>query len=940
MIKRLYPLLLLFICSIPLAAQTGVIKGVVKDATSKETIIGANVRIDGTTIGAVSDIDGSFEVINVPAGYQTLTVSFITYATQKIEIEVSGGSSLTVEVGMVEDISELDVVTVSAVRETSSDISLLRDIKESFQVVSGISAESISRTLDSDASQVVKRIPGVTVIQDRFIVIRGLNQRYNTTQLHNINAPSMEADVRSFSLDVVPSNIVDKILIYKSPSPELPADFSGGLVKIFTKSIPDGTSTTLDQSFGYRQGSSLRSFRGEQRRKNHWLGTNDGANNLPDGFPERLINLTSEEIQQAGRSLPNNWQEENYNSGLDYKLALNHYFRKDIGEKGMQIGNTTSIQYANTKTIFNVRNNAFEAFDFDDNTPKLRYTFEDIEYGQEIMAGLNFNWALKVNDRHVIELKNLYERLTTYDFVDRFGDQIAQGFRQNNFAFFNEYRSIYSGHLLGTHKFFQDTGVLDWTAGYGFSSNDLPDYRRYRKNVVDSETGESVLFVPRGQTPDFLGKFYSQMQENIYSAAVNYEHKFNLNKQTIFRPILKTGLYIENRERNFEARNLGYSRGFNFDENLTRVGIGKLFDEKNINNVSGIRLGENFSTGNFFVATNQLRAYYLSLNLPFSKFNLSGGVRVEDNIQRLQSPDRFQPGTDTPPIESVVIDKVDILPSVTLAYNINNKMVVKGVYGQTLNRPEFREIAPFGFFDFIFDATVTGYTFLRNASIQNYDLRWEWYPSLTETVSFALFYKNFNDPIESLYGNFGSEQSTFLFRNIESAYARGIEIDIRKSMAKVIRTKFFSRVSTLLNMSIIGSHVTLGEELAVLLRARNRPLQGQSNFIVNSGLFYDDGFNGLQVNLNYNVIGKRILLVGAGAIPDTYEMPRNVADLSVRKALTDKIFLKVGVKDIFNQEFLLLQDGNEDGVFDRKNDQVFRRFKPGTQYSLGISYVF
>lgn len=931
---------LLFCLAPAVFAQSGTIKGKVLDARTGDTVVGANVRLEGTTQGVATDLDGDFELKSVPAGSHLLSVSFITYATENIEVQVGTNQITDLEVFLKEDISELETVVVTVVRETASDITVLKNIKESLQVVSGISAESIKRTLDSDASQVVKRIPGVTVIGDRFVVIRGLNERYNTTQLHNVNTPSMEADVRSFSLDVVPSNIIDQILIYKSPAPELPGDFSGGMVKIFTKGIPDGTKTTVDISSGFRQGSSLRNFRGEERRSGHWLGGNDGKNDLPEGFPDRLTGLPAAEIDQAGRSLPNNWEDFSYGSGLDSRFAVTHHFKKNIGQRGMQIGNTTSLQYSNSKTVFNVQNNAYEAFDFETGQPKLRYSFADTEYGQEIMNGVVFNWALKVDDKNVIELKNLYERLTTYDFVDRYGDQIAQGFKQNNFAFFNEYRGIYSGQLIGTHQLFEEKGKLEWVGGYGLSYNDLPDYRRYRTNVTNEAAGETMLFIPRGQTPDFLGKFYSQMRENIYSFALNYEHKFNVEKTTAFKPILKTGFYLENKDREFSARNLGFSRGVNFSEGLTQLAIGDLFQPENISVANGVRLGENFSTGNFYVATNELRAYYLSLNLPIGKFNLSGGVRVEDNDQRLRSPDRFQAGSDTPPIEPVVIDQVDVLPSVTLAYNINTKMVVKGVYGKTLNRPEFREIAPFGFYDFIFDATATGYSFLRNAEIQNFDLRWELYPSLTETVSFALFYKDFKNPIESLYGNFGSEQSTFLFRNTERAYARGIEVDLRKSMANVFRSRFLSRMSVLANVSFIDSRVTLGEDLSQLLRAVDRPLQGQSNFIVNSGLFYDDDLNGLQVNLNYNVIGKRILLVGAGAIPDTYEMPRNVLDFSVRKTISSRLSARLGIKDIFNQEFLLLQDGNEDGVFDRKNDQAFRRFKPGTQYSLSLSYEF
>ncbi|WP_194776685.1 TonB-dependent receptor [Pararhodonellum marinum] len=939
--KTVVLLLLSFLTISGLYAQSGIVRGVVSDAVTGETIIGANVRIEGTTIGAVSDFDGAYELKNVPNGSQTLVVSFITFATEKVPFELNGsGNPVVINVALKEDISDLETVVVTAVRETATDIALLRDIKESMQVVSGLSAESIKRTLDSDASQVVRRIPGVSVIQDRFIVIRGLNERYNTTLLHNVNAPSMEPDVRSFSFDVIPSNIIDQVLIYKSPAPELPGDFSGGMVKIFTKGIPDGTVTTLDVSTGYRQGSSMRGFFGEERRSAHWTGINDGANDLPDFFPERLTGLPAAEIDQAGRSLPNNWREREYNSGMDYRVALTHYFRKDIGNKGMQLGNTTSIQYNNSKTIFNVLNQAFEAYDFAADEEKIRFTFEDVEFGQEIMAGIVHNWAFRLNDNNFFEFKNLYNQLTTYDFIDRFGDQVAQGFRQNNFAFFNEYRGLYSGQLVGNHKFLNESGKLEWVAGYGFSFNDLPDYRRYRTNIVDAGTNESVLFIPRGQTPDFLGKFYSEMNEDIYSGAVNFEQKFNTGKETNFKPVLKAGVFLESRNRSFSARNLGFSRSPNFSEELTGLEIEELFREENINSTNGIRLGENFSTGNFYEATNDLRAYYLSLNFPIGNFNISGGVRVEDNIQQLRSPDRFVEGTATPPIEPVIIDQVSILPSVNLAYNINKKMVVKGVYGKTLNRPEFREIAPFGFYDFIFDATVTGYTFLQNAEIQNFDLRWEMYPSLTETISLAFFYKDFKNPIESLYGNFGSEQTTFLFRNTERAYARGIEVDLRKSMANIIKTKFFSKMSVLANVSFIDSEVRLGEDLSELLRAVDRPLQGQSNFIVNSGLFYDDELKNLQVNVNYNVIGKRILFVGGGAIPDTYEMPRNVLDLSVRKGLSEKLFLKVGIKDLLNQEFLLLQDGNEDGVFDRRNDQIFRRFRPGTTYTIGATYQF
>ena len=918
-------------------SQSGRIYGTVKDASTNEEVIGATIEIVGTGSGTITDFDGNYELTKLGAGVYKLVCSYLGYIQDSTVVTLGFNQQYELNFKLVEDAKMLENVTITAVRKVASETTVLNTIKESMQIVSGLSAETIKKTQDSDASQVVKRIPGVTVIGDRFVVIRGLNERYNTTLLHGITTPSMEADVRSFSLDVLPSSIIDQVLIYKSPAPELPGDFSGGAIKIFTKSIPEESSLYIDISSGYRVGSSLQTFSADRRRKNHLTGFNHGRNDLPSSFPERLAGLSNDQIDQIGRSLPNNWTPSEYNSGVDYKIGITHNYAKNFSGQ-RQLGIVTSLMYSNTKTIYDVLNQSFEAYDFVNNEAKLRYTFNDREYGQEIMTGIVHNWAFRFNQNNVIEWKNLYNRLTSLEYVDRFGDQVAQGFTQNNHAFLNEYRGIYSGQLIGNHQFAKETIKLEWVGGYGSTFNDLPDYRRYRTNV-DMSSGEatSVIFVPRGQTPDFLGRFYSSMRESIYSGAINLtiQPKF----KSTFQPSVKIGSYYEQRDRNFEARNLGFNRGFDFDESLASLTIRQMFNPENINSRTGLRLGENFSSSNFFVAGNDLLAFYAAANLPLTKkLQLFGGLRVEDNLQFLRSPDRFVEGSATAPFVPVEIKQTIALPSATLSYALGANMYLKAVYGKTINRPEFREIAPFGFYDFVFDATATGYSTLKNATIDNFDLRWESYPSATETVSFALFYKRFQNPIEFLYGNSGSEQSTFFFRNTESALARGIEIDLRKSLKDFTRSTFINKISLLANVSIIDSQVTLGDEIGELLRAKDRPLQGQSNYIINTGVFYEDKDKNLQVNLAYNVIGKRILLVGAAAIPDTYEMPRNLLDLNLSKGLTDKITLRIGAKDLLNQEFLLLQNSREDGNFNRKNNQVFRQFRPGTSFSIGLSY--
>lgn len=911
------------------SAQTCAIQGTITDAQTGETIVGANISIQGTQIGGSSDIDGKFCINNLTPGDYTLLVSFISYKTQVLPgTIVDEDNSTTINISMIEDATELGEVVITAVRETSTDIHLLKTIRDSKLVVSGISAQSISRSLDSDAGQVVKRIPGVTIIQDRFIVIRGLNERYNATMLHNAYAPSMESDTRSFSFDVIPSNIIDQVLIYKSPAPELPGDFSGGAVKIFTKGIPDENSTFIDMSIGYRSGTSLKNFYAEERRPGHWLGMNDGANDIPAGFPSNFTNLSNDQVNAAGRSLPNNWKEREYNAGLDSKFSITHNFRKDVGK--LQIGNVTSVNYSNSKTIFNIDNISYEAFDFGTNLSKERFNYDDVQYSQEILTGLVHNWAVRFSDNHFLEFKNLYNQLSSYRFVDRFGDQFAQGFVFDNSAFYNEYRGFYSGQLVGTHKLFNEGTLVEWVGGYGRSFNELPDYRRFRRNVYDRESRSSTLFIPIAQSPDFFGKFYSEMEEDVYTGSITIDQKIRFKNAESFDPSVKFGAFYESKERVFDARNLGFVQGFNFNSDLRELPVDELFGgEGNININGGIRVNENFNPTNSYVASNTLFAPFVSLNIPIGRFDVSGGVRVENNEQQLRS------ATTTGPI---LVDNpiISWLPSGTIAYSISDKMAIKAVAGKTLNRPEFREIAPFSFYDFIFDATISGNVFLRNSFVTNIDLRWELYPRATETVSVALFHKDFDSPIEKLFTAFGSEQPTFQFINLQRAYSRGIEIDVRKSLSSS-PSSFLGRLSALVNVALIQSKVTLGAEASQLAEAKDRPLQGQSPYIINTGLFYSDDEKNFQLNLLYNVIGKRIFAVGGSFVPDTYEMPRNQLDLSIRKGIGERFTLKAGIRDILSQDFILLQDGNEDGRLDRNNDQAFRRFNPGRSFSLGIS---
>jgi outer membrane receptor protein involved in Fe transport len=257
-------------------------------------------------------------------------------------------------------------------------------------------------------------------------------------------------------------------------------------------------------------------------------------------------------------------------------------------------------------------------------------------------------------------------------------------------------------------------------------------------------------------------------------------------------------------------------------------------------------------------------------------------------------------------------------------------------YGKTLNRPEFRELAPFSFYDFVNNRTVSGNPTLKNANIDNFDFRYEFYPTPSELISIAAFYKDFTNPIEVVFAS--GANPLLNFSNAKSAFSTGLEAEIRKNLGANAPNSLLGRTSLVLNGTYIYSRVKLDEKLAAD-QSDNRPLQGQSPYIINAGINYNDPQKGLQVNVNYNVIGKRIFAVGnnfGAPYPDWYEIPRNVIDFNFSKQITKAIMIKGGISDILNQGNIILQDGNQDQNFDRNQDQIIQNYAPGRVASLGL----
>jgi hypothetical protein len=557
--------------------------------------------------------------------------------------------------------------------------------------------------------------------------------------------------------------------------------------------------------------------------------------------------------------------------------------------------------------------------------------------------GILHNWVFKLSEKSTIEFKNTFNQLGSNQSILRTGQSFEEGFDVKNYAFRYLERSIYTGQIRGVHQFNKNTTKLNYTAAYSMAQSAEPDYRRIR-TVRDiaakgTNTPYEVVIAPSASVLD-AGRFYSDLNETILAAAANFEHKFaSFSKTEIAKKEgvkLKLGFYYEQKERDFSARWMSYkkSKTSQFDASLLSKPLDQIFASTNINSTTGFKLDEGTNSSDAYTASNQLMAFYAGTRFRLgSKLDLSGGVRAEYNRMKLSSfINALRVEVDNPILS--------VLPSVNVAYRFSeDTSLIRAAYSRTLNRPEFRELAPFGYYDFTRNTVLYGNDSLKNAAIDNLDLRYELYPTKEELISFGVFYKRFTNPIEMFFvpGSGSGGTRNFTFKNANFATSYGAEIEMKKSLSKFTSSKIINNTSAVVNASYIISKVELGPD--AVGQNPNRPMMGQSPYIVNAGLYYDNEKSKMQVSILYNIIGKRIFAVGTFGTPDIYEMPRNLLDVAVSKTFGKYTNVKLSVQDIFNQPVLLKQDSNLDNKVNEQDEEI-QSFRRGQYINLGVTFKF
>ncbi len=931
-IKAIWVLILFTPNKATAQATIGILEGKVIDKSTGEPVIGATIFFPDVRKGSMTDPDGLYSISQLSPGVYKVEISCISYKKISInDLEIKeGGNSF--DIVLEESANLLDEVVVTSVKRMNSEIAMVQATRSAGVVMSGMSGKQITKSQDRNAAEVVRRIPGVSIMNDRYIIVRGLPSRYNNVWVNNSSVPSTEADSRSFSFDILPSSQLESIMIVKSQSAELPSDFSGGFVKITTGSMPEVSEFTISYGMGM---NSVAHFNDQYRTKGYFtelFGIGGSQRRLSGIVPQRLDNNNSSLVTEVTKSgFSQEWEVLKGKALPDQRVTM-MFGRAYNLNKGYKMGIAGAINYSRSSQTYKDMTNArFGVYNINTDEPEYIYKYTDNQYSLDSRIGGMLNITL-MSGKNKIEFRNMINIMGKNRYTSREGWQnVSAKYIQEKKEYLYTNRTIYTGQLAGSHRF--SKRILDWNIAYSFAGMDQPDRRiinREENNIYGDQDFGKMSIDQNEITRDFVN-----LKEHIITPALNYLLPLEVSGNIVLE--LRAGVLGEYKTRNYKNRQFFYrfNRYSLPSDFVYRDVVDEILKDNNYGS-DKLCLYEDTDNRNSYKGEILNGAGYFSAKMTSGRFNIIAGVRAETGKMRLTNYDKIYEFTTV----SKDYDYFDIYPSLNASYNISKNELIRVAYGKSVNRQEFRELSSSVYYDFNLFSDVKGNPELKHATINNIDLRYEYYPTNNEYITIALFYKHFKNPIEWTYLDAGGSY-TYTFENAKAANNMGAEADIRKNLGFLGLKNF-----TLgLNAAYIYSKVEFDKESSL---ERDRAMQGQSPYIINTSLFYDSEKLGLSAGILYNRIGKRIVGIGkadtgTGAsvnneIPDTYELSKDVIDITISKKIGKRVELKGGVKDILNQSVIFQQypkyvDSN--GNLQQRN-QNSKIFKPGSYFTLAL----
>jgi outer membrane receptor protein involved in Fe transport len=871
------------------AQGTGRIAGRVVSAATGSPVGSAQVVVTGTTLRAVADVGGRFTIANVPAGTQSVTATSLGFAAKTVTgVEVAAGGTAELNISLAAEALALEGLTVTAASERGSVNRALDEQRTATGVVSSVTAEQISRSPDSDAAAAVQRVSGVTVQEGRYVFVRGLGERYTTTSLNGARIPSPEPERKVVPLDLFPAGLLQTITTSKTFTPDQPGDFSGAQVNIRTREYPVRRTATLSLSGGFNAAATGQDVFAAPTAGLEVLALGERDRRIPTMLIGGGVPSTPQQVNEVVNSFRDAWSPTQRQGRPNGSAALT--LGGSTPAFGQRLGYVASGTYSYSQEV---RSDEVRAYADPTGGTREIDRFEGMTGREGVLWGGVANLSTLLGSGSRISLNNTYNRTADNEARREFGleENLGLPLRIDRLAYVE--RSVRSNQLTGEHEI-GSRNRLDWSV----TSAGVTRYEPDRSEVVyaggsDPQSGAQLPFALLVD-PQAAVRTFGALSENSLEASANYRFQFgDVSREHSIRV---GGLY---RGIDRDSQNRSYS--------ILTQSLDRTQRELAPEEIFGGRFSSGSTTpfsllplnrGGSYAADDRLLAGYAMLEYaPTDWLRLIGGARVERSELRVEAE---------PTIGAPVVAEpgyTDVLPSLSANFQLSENQNLRLSASQTLSRPEYRELAPIGYRDVIGGETVIGNADLRRTLIQNADLRWEWYPTMGEVLSLALFAKRFQDPIERVYlGTSGTRVVTFV--NADQAQNYGVELEARKELGDF--TDVLRGFGVSANATLMRSDIDV-DESDPLQTGTNRRMVGQAPYVANVGLSYATEGEGVAATLLFNTIGDRIVGASEPPLPDVVEEARSSLDLSLRFGLGRGLSGKFDARNLLDDPYRVTQ---------------------------------
>jgi hypothetical protein len=876
--------------------------GTILDAKTKEPLIEATIKVvRGGEGSALTDLDGRY-VLELPPGTYELRAYYELYRPRRVtEVVIREGELTPIEIELETDAETVEEVVVEARADTRKEAAVLQERRRAAAVSDAISAQEISRTPDSGANEAVKRVVAATVVDGRYVLVRGLGGRYGSTLLNGVTLPSPDPDEQAVPLDLFPSSLLANLTIAKTYEAHLPGTFGGGALLLETNSYPSQRELRVKLGTGFDSASTFKSRLASPGGGLTFLGLDDGGSSLPDLVPDDQPlsdrapgRLSATEVEAISESFANRWEAARSTARPGLSLGASLGDTLSLGSK--RFGYLASLSLGSKTTV---RSSEVGRASLEGGEVRYDQPLVPSEVGTEsaVLGGL-VNASLELGPRDELSLFSLYTRASDHSAqeVSGYNRNANQVLRTQHLEIVT--RSLLFAQLGGRHRF-DDLSKLEarWQANGSITQRSQPDTRE----ITYADLGSGTYRFQQ----ESAERFFSELEDHGYGGGLALALPLEGVK-------LEIGGSLQGSDRTFDARRFVMKLTGSMDAELLSHSPEELFSEENIA-PGRFLLREQTKSADAYEAQLLVSAGYASVDLSaLEPLRVSAGLRYEVAAQTVDAGSRFS--TDNNKVPSVDRTDASAIPSVNVAYAIDSAMNLRAGYSYTVARPTFRELAAFSYYDFVRRRSISGNPSLLETRIHAADLRWERFIGDEGVLAATVFGKRFEDPIERIIANESNQDLTF--RNALAATAIGLELEARMGLGFIEEALESFKLGA--NLGLISSEIAFDPELRSSQTSQKRPLQGQSPYVVNLGLTWAPRDLGTSATILFNVYGRRIKDVGSGGLPDVYELPFHKLDVTIAQDLGAGFSLKLAGQNLLNQT-----------VVERQGPLTIFRYRPG-----------